>query len=76
LLQNDLIIIRNYGDDEEDERDIKRALERQGYAHIKVEVQSNLEFQSLTYSITRSPGPSQLQIDLQDAYKIRFAHSL
>jgi hypothetical protein len=29
LLPNDLIIVRNYGDDEEDERDIKRALERQ-----------------------------------------------
>jgi hypothetical protein len=28
LLSNDLIIIRNYGDDEEDERDIKRVLER------------------------------------------------
>jgi hypothetical protein len=30
LLPNDLIIVRNHGDDEEDEWDIKRALERQG----------------------------------------------
>jgi hypothetical protein len=37
-----------YGDDEEDEWDIKRALERQGDAQIKVEIQSNSEFQSLT----------------------------
>jgi hypothetical protein len=28
LLPNDLIIVRNHGDDEEDEWDIKRALER------------------------------------------------
>jgi hypothetical protein len=28
LLLNDLIIVRNHGDDEEDEQDIKRALER------------------------------------------------
>jgi hypothetical protein len=38
LLHNDLIIVRNHGDDDEDERDIKRVLERQGDAHIKVEV--------------------------------------
>jgi hypothetical protein len=28
LLHNDLIIVRNHGDDEEDERDINMALER------------------------------------------------
>jgi hypothetical protein len=44
LLPNDLIIVRNHGDDEEDERDIKRVLERQGDVHIKVEIQSNSEF--------------------------------
>jgi hypothetical protein len=38
LLHNDLIIVRKHGDDDEDERDIKRVLERQGDAHIKVEV--------------------------------------
>jgi hypothetical protein len=43
LLPNDLIIVSNFGDDEEDERDIKRTLERQGDAHIKVEIQSNSE---------------------------------
>jgi hypothetical protein len=76
LLCNDLIIIRNYGDDEEDERDIKRALERQGDAHIKVEIQSNSEFQSLTSSPTRSTRPLRLQIDVQDAYQIGFGHSI
>jgi hypothetical protein len=50
LLPNDSIIVRNHGDDEEDEQDIKRALERQGDAHIKVEIQSTSKFQSLTSS--------------------------
>jgi hypothetical protein len=44
LLTNNLIIIRNYGDDEEDERNIKRTQERQRDAHIKVEIKSNPEF--------------------------------
>jgi hypothetical protein len=44
LLPNDLIIVWKHGDDEKDERDIKRVLERQGEVHIKVEIQSNSEF--------------------------------
>jgi hypothetical protein len=44
LLPNDLIIVRNHGDDEEDERDIKRVLERLGDVHNKLEIQSNLKF--------------------------------
>jgi hypothetical protein len=44
LLLNDLIILMNHGDDEEDEWDIKRVLERQGDAHIKVEINSNSKF--------------------------------
>jgi hypothetical protein len=75
LLPNDLIIVRNYGDEEEDERDIKRALERQGDAHIMVEIQSNLEFQSLTSSPTQSLGPPRLQIDVHDVYEIGFGRS-
>jgi hypothetical protein len=75
LLPNDFIIVRNHGDDEEDEWDIKRALERQGDAHIKMEIQSNSEFQSLTSSPTQSPGPPWLQIDVHDAYHIRFGRS-
>jgi hypothetical protein len=43
LLPNDLIIVRNHGDEEEDEWDIKRVHERQGDVHIKVEIKSNLE---------------------------------
>jgi hypothetical protein len=57
LLPNDLIIVMNHGDDEEDEQDIKRVLERQGEAQIKVDIQSNSEFQSLTLCPTRSLGP-------------------
>jgi hypothetical protein len=53
LLPNDLIIVRNHGDNDEDEQDIKRALERQEDAHIKMEIQSNLKFQSLTLSPLR-----------------------
>jgi hypothetical protein len=41
LLPTNLIIVRNHGGDEEDERDIKGALDRHGDAHIKVEIQSN-----------------------------------
>jgi hypothetical protein len=44
LLPNNLIIVRNHGDEEEDEWDMKRVLERQGDGHIKVEIQSNSEF--------------------------------
>jgi hypothetical protein len=76
LLPNDLIIVRNHGDDEEDEWDIKMALERKGEAHIKVVIQSNSELQSLTYSPTRSPGPPRLQIDVQESYQIRFGRSI
>jgi hypothetical protein len=67
LLPNDLIIVRNHGDYEEEEKDIKRAQERPGDAHINVEIKSNSEFQSLTSSPTRGPGPPRLQIDVQDA---------
>jgi hypothetical protein len=67
FLPNDLIIVRNHGDDEEDEWDIKRALEKQGDVHIKVMIQSNSEFQSLTSSPTQSSVPPRLQIDVQDA---------
>jgi hypothetical protein len=75
LLPKDLIIVKNHGDDEEDERDIKRALERQGDAYIKVEIQSNSEFYSLTSSPTQSPGPPWLHIYVQDTYEIRFGRS-
>jgi hypothetical protein len=76
LLPNDLISVRNHGDDEEDERDIKRVLERQGDAHIQLEIQYNSEFQSLTLSPIRSPGPAQLQIDVHDTYEIGFGCSI
>jgi hypothetical protein len=50
-------------------------LERQEDAHIKVEIQSNSEFQSLTSCPTQSSGPHRLHIDVQDACKIRFGCS-
>ncbi len=54
----------------EDMRDIMKVLESQGNTHNMVEVQANSESRSLTLSPTRSPGPPQLQIDVQDAYEI------
>jgi hypothetical protein len=50
-------------------------LERQGDAHIKMDIQSNLVFQSLTSSPTQCPGSPRLQIDVQDAYDIIFGRS-
>jgi hypothetical protein len=44
LQTKDLVIIRNHGDDDEEEWDIKGVMERQEDAHIKVEIQSNSEF--------------------------------
>jgi hypothetical protein len=38
LLPNNLIIVRNHEDDEDDKWDIKRVLERQNDARIKVEI--------------------------------------
>jgi hypothetical protein len=55
--------------------DIKRVHERQGGAHIKVEIKSNLEFQRLTLSPTQGPGPPQIQIHVHDAYEIGFGLS-
>jgi glutaredoxin len=72
LLTNDLIIVRNHRDYKEDERDIKRALQRQGAAHINVEIKSNSELQSLTSNTTQSLGSPEIQIDVQNAYIIGF----
>jgi len=57
----------------EDVRDTKEVLESYGYVHQEVEIQSNSEFQSL--SPTRNPGPPCIQIDVQDAYELRFGRS-
>jgi hypothetical protein len=75
LLHNDLIIVRNHEDDEKDEWDIMRVMDRQGDVDIKVKIQSNSEFQSLTSSPTQSLGSPRLQINVQDAYEIRFGCS-
>jgi hypothetical protein len=75
LLPNDLVIVTKHGHDDEDEHDIKRALERQEDVHINVEIQCNSEFQSLTSSPSRSSRPHQLDIDVQDSYKISFGRS-
>jgi hypothetical protein len=76
LLHNDLIIVSNHEDDDKDEWDTKRVLKRQGDAHIKVEIQSNSKFQSLTSNPTRSPRPLLLQIDVRDAYETKFGSSI
>jgi hypothetical protein len=57
----------------EDKRSIKKVLESQGDVHEKVANQSNLELLSL--SLTRSPGPSHIQINVQIAYDLRFGSS-
>jgi hypothetical protein len=58
-----------------DEWDIKRSLERQGDMHIKLDIQYNSEFQSLTSSPTQIVGPPRLKIDVQHAYNIGFGCS-
>jgi hypothetical protein len=75
LLPIDLIIVRNHGHDEKDDWDINKILVRQGGAHIKVEIQFNSEFQSLTSSPTRSTGSPRLQINVQETYDIGFGRS-
>jgi hypothetical protein len=64
MLPNDLIIVRDYGDEEEDIRDTKDMLESPRDMHTKVELQSNSEFQSLTSSPTQSPRSACLRIDV------------
>jgi hypothetical protein len=53
----------------------KEVLESPRDMHKKVEMQTNLEFYSLTSSPTWSPGPPCVQIDAQDASDLRFGHS-
>jgi hypothetical protein len=55
LLPNDLIIVRNHEDDKEDIQDTRDVVESPRVAHNKVEIQTNLEFQSLTLRPTQSP---------------------
>jgi hypothetical protein len=57
----------------EDKWNIKKVLESQGDVHEKVVNQSNSELPSS--SPTRSPGLSRIQIDVQIAYHLHFAHS-
>jgi hypothetical protein len=53
----------------EHKRSIKKVLESQGDVHEKVANQSNSELPSL--SLTWSPEPSHIQIDVQIAYDLR-----
>jgi hypothetical protein len=57
----------------EDKQNIKKVLESQGDVHEKVANQSNLELPSS--SPTRSLGPPHIQIDIQNAYDLRFGRS-
>jgi hypothetical protein len=57
----------------EDKRSIKKVLESQEDVHQKVANQSNSELPSS--SLTRSPGPPRIQIDVQIAYDICFGRS-
>jgi hypothetical protein len=75
LLPNDLVIVRNHGDDEEEVWDTKNMLEIPTDMQNKVEIQTNLEFQSLTSGSTQSIGPPCIQIEFQDACDHRFGYS-
>jgi hypothetical protein len=55
--------------------DIKRVLKSQGDTHTKLEIQYNLELQSLTSSPTQSTGPPCLIIDVHDTYDLPFGCS-
>jgi hypothetical protein len=57
----------------EDKQSIKKVLESQGDMHEKVANQSNSELPSS--SLTRSPGLSRMQIDVQIAYNLHFGRS-
>jgi hypothetical protein len=64
LLPNDLIIIRNYEENEEDIGESFRGVEDKHEHSIHVGDQSNSEFLSLTTSPTRSPRPPHLNLDV------------
>jgi hypothetical protein len=57
----------------EDKWSIRKVLESQGDVHVKVANQSNWEL--LSSSPTRSPGPPHIKIDVQIAYDLRFGRS-
>jgi hypothetical protein len=58
----------------EDKWSIKKVLESQGDVHKKVANQSNSEL--LSSSLTQSPGPPHIQIDVQIAYDLHFGRSI
>jgi hypothetical protein len=57
----------------EDKWSIKKVLKSQGNVHEKVANQSNSELLSL--SLTQSPGPPRIQIDVQISYDLCFGLS-
>jgi hypothetical protein len=75
LLPNDLSIVRNHGDEEDDIWDTKDDLETPRDVNNKVEIQTNLEFQSLILSPTQSPGLPCIQINAQYIYDLQFGCS-
>jgi hypothetical protein len=58
----------------EDKWDIKKVLKIQRDVHKKVVNQSNSELPSL--SLTQSPGPPHIQIDIQIAYDLHIHEKL
>jgi hypothetical protein len=56
-----------------DKRSIKKVLESQGDVHKKVTNQSNSELPSS--SLTQTPGPPRIQIDVRIAYDLCFGRS-
>jgi hypothetical protein len=72
LLPNDLIVIRNQGEDHGGHVGHQEGAGEPKNTHNKVEVQANLESRSLTLSPTRSLGPPCLQINVHDTTDLRF----
>jgi hypothetical protein len=75
LPPDNLIIVRNHGDDDEDVGESFRGVEDQHGHPIQVGDQPNSKFQSLISNLTQSSGPPCIQIDTQDAYEIGFGRS-
>jgi hypothetical protein len=73
LLPNDLIVLRNQGEDNGGQTKHKNVLESQGDVHEKVANESNSEL--LSSSPSQSPGPPHIQINVQIANDLHFGRS-
>jgi hypothetical protein len=75
LVPNDLIVISNQGVDHGEHAGHQEGAREPKNMHNMVEVQANSESKSLTSSPTRSPGPSCLEVHIEDTSGLRFGGS-